>query len=98
MDLLRVRRMAGDWEIIYLDDTFLMNESVEYHFGADGEISGSDAGTWSFKNGTLMFEIPEIGTLEVYLMHEWDWQNSRPAIVFSGISEEGFSAWGKRVE
>ena len=74
------------------------NASVNIELLSDGKISGIDNSGWTFSNDLLTLNLQD-GTITVdaLLSDEWDWENDTLAVCFSGISNEGKTAWGKKV-
>lgn len=76
-----------------------VNVSARYTFECDGRITGKKSGTWSYEpDGRLQLSfsgemiedlIPHIGQ---------DWENEKKTILFTGLTKDGFSLWGKRIE
>jgi len=91
--------IVGKWEHIDLVKTTSKNQSISIELLANGTISGVDASTWTFSNGwlTLKFRNEEtVYTTKVF--REWDWENKRQTIVYTGNSVSGQSGWGKKIK
>lgn len=54
------------------------------------------SGSWSFSGNTL--SLTENGsTIKLIIDWEWDWENKRPTIIFTGINKSGKGVWGKKI-
>ncbi len=91
--------LIGSWEYIYLDKTESRNFSVPIDINTDGTITGIDNSTWNYSDNVLSLSLDDGTTLiEAKLTDEWDWENDTLTICFSGLSNEGRSAWGKKIK
>jgi len=90
--------VIGKWEHIDLINTTSKNHSINIELLANGTISGVDASTWSFSDGWLTLKFRNESTVyTAKVFSEWDWENKRKTIVYTGNSATGQSGWGKKV-
>jgi len=90
--------LEGNWEYIYFEKTESRNFSTSIELMEDGSISGLDNSTWSFADDILSLSIVDGTTMfDAYVSDEWDWENDTLTICFSGLSDEGRTAWGKKM-
>ncbi|MDD3430949.1 MAG: family 43 glycosylhydrolase, partial [Bacteroidales bacterium] len=69
-------------------------------FNTDGRFSsGFGSGSWNFTNDTLYIKRDKDSkSIPLMLSYELDWENHRPAIVFTGIDPNNArSLWAKKV-
>ncbi len=91
--------------------TFHVETSTTYRLKQDGTIlsvqtspdstvktEGAPCGRWSFsgKNSLTIDLGDENGTISGVVMYAWDYENWKESIVFTGITEDGVSIWGKK--
>lgn len=93
--------LIGSWEMISLLPTSggsEKNQSELIELNADGTIDGLNA-AWEF-NGDRELSLGgnEYDDLQLHLTREWDWENERLTIVWTGINEDGITIWGKLAE
>ncbi|HOK99237.1 MAG TPA: arabinan endo-1,5-alpha-L-arabinosidase [Bacteroidales bacterium] len=94
--------LVGKWEVIYLSSVTKQNVAWYATFNADGTLTGYFNGenitssSWNFANNELTLQV-NAHTIKARLSCEWDWENKRRTICFTGLSEEGRSAWGKKL-
>ncbi len=89
--------LLGSWEHITLNYEFKTQQtSVPLNLSSDHKASGALTGTWSFDVTT---KILTIGSTKLCVERELDWEaNPRElTIVYSGLSGNGISLWGKKV-
>jgi arabinan endo-1,5-alpha-L-arabinosidase len=75
-----------------------VNVSEIYTFEKSGKISGKKSGKWTFNAGNqlvITFENEKQTTLIPHTGQ--DWENRRKTILFTGLTEKGFSLWGKKL-
>lgn len=104
--------IAGEWEIIHLRDIPEQNQlwqgqippggwhynkssfntSQRILFGKDNHTNLEGQTSWQLTDSTLM-----LGDTPCVLFRGWDWENERSAILFSGITNDGATIWGKKV-
>jgi arabinan endo-1,5-alpha-L-arabinosidase len=90
--------IIGKWEHIDLVNTASKNHSINIELLSNGTISGVDASTWSFADGWMTLKFNNESTLyKVKVFSEWDWENKRKTIVYTGNSTTGQSGWGKKI-
>jgi arabinan endo-1,5-alpha-L-arabinosidase len=90
--------IIGKWELIELKLTASKNTSTTLEFKVDGSITGITGSTWSYDNSWLTISLnngESVYTMKV--LSEWDWENKCLTKVFTGLSQSGVSAWGKKV-
>ena len=90
--------LVGKWEHIDLVKTTSFNESITISLAANGIISGIANSQWSFQDETLTLSFSN----GAYIYHckvfnEWDWELKQRTLVYSGMTWEGRSGWGKKV-
>ena len=86
----------GGWHY----DTAMFNNSKIVTLLPDGKVQGSkDFNSWAPGGEKLVFkkEGESEGT-KVILSRGWDWENDTLTILFTGLAEDGFSLWGKKVK
>lgn len=86
----------GGWQY----DTAMFNNSVPLELLPDGGVKGnSEFTSWSLEGDKILFKKRnEAEATPVILSRGWDWENDTPTILFTGLANDGFSLWGKRVE
>lgn len=106
------REIPGQWEIIQLDErppisdlwqgqippggwrytpkAFNLADTVK--FLTNGSTTSHLYKSWRIKNNILY-----INNYPHAIFRGWDWENKKTTILFSGISENGFSFWGKKI-
>ena len=104
--------IPGQWEIIQLQDIGPMadlwqgqippggwkytrkafNVADTIKFMANGTTNSQNSKSWRIKDNYLY-----INNYPHAVFYGWDWENKKPTILFSGISENGFSFWGKKI-
>jgi len=59
-------------------------------------LGGQISGTWSFNEES---QILTINGTDLIVDSAWDWEVAprRTTITYAGISNQGFSIWGKKV-
>jgi len=88
--------LVGSWEHITLNYKFQTQQtSVTLTLTSDHKATGALTGTWSFDATNKMLTI---GTTKLCVERELDWEaNPRElTIVYSGLSGNGRSLWGKK--
>ncbi len=89
--------LTGPWEHIELLSTGSMNTSVSIRLMADGSVSGMENSTWNYEQGVLTLSFSN--NQEVFrarVFREWDWENKKLTIVYTGLTAEGLTCWGKK--
>jgi len=90
--------IIGKWEHIDLINTTSKNHSINIELLADGTVSGVASSFWSFSNGWLTLKFNNEATVyTAKVFSEWDWENKRKTIVYTGNSATGQSGWGKKI-
>lgn len=85
----------GGWH--YSKEMF--NNPVEVELLADGGVSGLEAySSWSMEDDKIQLNGENAEQVSLILTRGWDWENDRQTVLFTGIGEDGFSIWGKKVE
>jgi len=91
--------ITGKWEHISLVKTTSFNESVTIDLAANGTVNGSPESTWSFTNNILVLTLNNGEYIfRCRVFNEWDWEREQRTIAYSGMTDEGISGWGKKVE
>ena len=89
----------GKWEHIELVKTSEFNESVSIDLAADGIITGISNSTWSYQNGLLTLSFQSgANVFDCSVFNEWDWERSCRTLTYSGMTRNGKSGWGKKVD
>jgi len=90
--------LVGKWEHNDLVNTTSFNESITIDLTANGAISGIPNSDWQFHDGTLTLSFNN-GTKTYYckVFNEWDWELRQRTLAYSGMTHEGISGWGKKV-
>ncbi|TCO10630.1 arabinan endo-1,5-alpha-L-arabinosidase [Natronoflexus pectinivorans] len=110
---IRSKDLVGKWEIIHLndlpdqvelwqgqippggwtykDEAFNVSEIVQ--FGRNGAINHRLASQWSFDGDVLHLDDSFCA-----IFYGWDWENQKPALLFSGILPDGSGIWGKKID
>ncbi|MGQ1891896.1 arabinan endo-1,5-alpha-L-arabinosidase [Thermophagus sp. OGC60D27] len=78
----------GGWK--YTSKAFNVADTVQ--FLANGSTNSHFSKSWKIKNNLLY-----INNYPHVVFKGWDWENKNYTILFSGISENGFSFWGKKI-
>ncbi|SNS68777.1 arabinan endo-1,5-alpha-L-arabinosidase [Belliella buryatensis] len=100
--------IVGTWEQIilgyrvvpgYADEQFLpdLQVSADLTLNEDGTI-GSDANnSWTFERPWLTLNYGNGAFIDkVYVDVEYDWENRRETIIYTGLNNEGTAIWGKK--
>ncbi len=100
--------LAGKWERIELDyhvvpgyaDTQVspdMQVATSININADGTISGTATGTWTYTAPWMLIKWSTGATENVIVQRERDWENSvATTLVYSGLNNTGIAVWGKK--
>ena len=89
--------LIGKWEHIDLKKTTSKNQSVEIELLSGGSITGIAQSTWLFKDGVLTLSFSNNSTIySTKVLREWDWENRKRTIVYTGLTSDGYSGWGKK--
>lgn len=106
------KQLLGKWEVIHLKDLkeqtklwqgqipaggwkynrSAFNISSILNFDTDGSINDQNFKNWSFDGTSILIDHSECA-----VFNGWDWENQRPAILFSGILLDGTAIWGKKL-
>ncbi len=90
--------LVGKWEHIDLVNTSSFNESITIDLTANGTISGIPNSDWQFQDGTLTLSFNNgAKTYNCKVFNEWDWELRQRTLAYSGMTREGISGWGKKV-
>lgn len=87
-DLWQGQIPPGGWE--YTKKAFNVADTLV--FKKNGTTNSEKSKSWRLDDGYLY-----INNSPHALSHAWDWENEESTIIFSGISENGFSIWGKKI-
>ncbi len=86
-------QVRGGWKY----DTALFNNSQLIDLQADGKVKNNADLSWKFKANRLeLTNAATKETIELILWREWDWENKRLTIVYSGLDKKGLGVWGKK--
>jgi len=89
--------ILGKWEHIDLVYTTMKNTSITIEMLANGTISGVESSSWSFNNGWLTLKFRNEQTVyTTKVFNEWDWENKKRTLVYTGNSISGQSGWGRK--
>jgi arabinan endo-1,5-alpha-L-arabinosidase len=90
--------LLGQWELIMLDETETSNHSVHIELHENGTLSGMENSSWEYTDGVLSISL-KADEIEITAMvsDEWDWENEQQTLCFSGLSDAGIGAWGKKI-
>jgi arabinan endo-1,5-alpha-L-arabinosidase len=96
-DTIASNDLTGQWEHIDLMYTSSVNTSVSIGLMANGSVSGVENSSWTYSKGllTLSFNNNQ-KVFHARVFREWDWENKKLTIVYTGLTVEGLSGWGKR--
>ncbi len=89
--------LEGDWEVIKLDDND--NEPKfpkKMTIGKDTPELDGIKGSYSYLNDILTLSFDKFN-IKAKVFKCWDFENSKPTICFSGISDAGIAYWGKLI-
>lgn len=90
--------LTGKWEHIDLIKTDSKNQSTEIEFKTGGSINGVPLSTWSYQDGILTLNFNNNSTVyKAKVLREWDWENRKRTIVYTGLTSNGYSGWGKKI-
>jgi arabinan endo-1,5-alpha-L-arabinosidase len=90
--------LYGNWEHIVLMNTATANTSSILSLEESGLIAGYENSSWSFTGSDLDISLSNGTTLiNAKVFYEWDWENRNLTICYSGLTQNGRSAWGKKV-
>lgn len=69
-----------------------------YELNNNGSISNSAQGRWSFdENSSLSLQIGNFNAKNLILHRGFDWENNCKTILLTGLDDNGYSIWGKRI-
>ncbi|WNS46961.1 arabinan endo-1,5-alpha-L-arabinosidase [Paenibacillus sp. MMS20-IR301] len=96
--------VPGEWERLVHDpavDGQVQSVPLKLHW--NGELTGEHGqGSWSLDGGrtlTLRWNALSEGqghVEQVRLLPAWDWEKNAPALVFTGMNDNGICSWGKQ--
>jgi arabinan endo-1,5-alpha-L-arabinosidase len=90
--------LQGKWEHIDLNKTISKNQSIEIELKLGGSIAGVTMSTWSYQNKILTLSFNNNSIIyKALVMREWDWENKKRTIVYTGMTSSGYSGWGKKI-
>ena len=95
-DTISSAKLVGKWEHIDLIKPAYVNQSAEIEFASNGSIIGIDKATWSFGSNILTITIKSV-VYEVRVFTEWDWENKKITLAYSGMNSKGYCIWGKKI-
>lgn len=95
--------IPGEWEIVVLhpDARGQQARSTVVTFTEDNLlVQREQHGSWAQtgENTASVVLGTGLGPFEGVLFASWDWENDRPALTFSGITESGTILWAKRLD
>jgi arabinan endo-1,5-alpha-L-arabinosidase len=84
----------GGWRY----DTAFFNNYHRIELLEDGAISQWPGfSRWDYSDNLLQVWGNK-DTLRLRVDNEWDWEQKRATIIFTGLNKHGFSVWGKRLQ
>lgn len=90
--------LTGKWEHIDLIKTLSKNQSTEIELKPGGSVTGIPLSTWSYQDGILTLSFNNNSKIyKALVLREWDWENSKRTIVYTGLTSNGYSGWGKKI-
>ncbi len=96
-DTITAAKIVGKWEHLDLIMTDYQNQSSEVVFNADGTITGINNAQWQYNDSILTLNYNST-TYKAKVFSEWDWENSRRTIVYTGMCNSGLCDWGKKIQ
>jgi arabinan endo-1,5-alpha-L-arabinosidase len=97
--------LYGEYEIIHIKDNYVekelhdgqSNELLEDEVNKSTKASISSNNISDFDKGsfTLTLDNCKVEGVKSYIGH--DWENQKTTILFTGIDNQGFTIWGKRI-
>ncbi len=102
---LSLKDLYGKYEIIHVKDNYVEKELsggqsnvlLPEETNTSEKIELSSANISDFKDGvfSLTLQSSKIDGVKSYIGH--DWENQKTTILFSGIDNQGFAIWGKKI-
>lgn len=102
-------QIFGEYEVIRIKDNYIesnheartdgqANELLDSEVNKSQVCSLSDDNVADFSNNsfTFTFENQQINDVKVFVGH--DWENEKTTVLFSGIDNQGFAIWGKKIK
>ncbi|WP_437922074.1 arabinan endo-1,5-alpha-L-arabinosidase [Sphingobacterium sp. LRF_L2] len=74
-----------------------MNLAQKIIFHKDQTFTGTYQGTWSLSKNSLTLHTAA-NEIQLKVFEGQDWENEQKTILFSGLDQQGFSFWGKRIK
>jgi len=90
--------VIGRWEYISLDETFSKNDPLFITLSSNGSVNNNSNSSWNFDGSHLTLDIEGREPFTAKLFRGWDWENSRTALLFTGLNSDGIAQWGKQIE
>lgn len=90
--------VVGTWEFIDLKyDYGNIDNSSKIVFHEDGTVTGELDRDWSFDESS---NVLKLGNEEVIVENGWDWEADprTRTILFMGLTDDGITLWGKKVD
>lgn len=97
--------LYGEYEIIHIKDNYVekelhdgqSNELLEDEVNKSTKVTISSNNISDFDKGsfTLTLDNCKVEGVKSYIGH--DWENQKTTILFTGIDNQGFTIWGKRI-
>jgi beta-xylosidase len=81
---------------------YLMNLHVRRMFWSPdgwpmgGALGSVENGSWDFDNNLLTLSFPDQPSFSCRVFQEWDWENEKLTIAYTGMNSEGRCVWGKK--
>ncbi|MBM7603839.1 arabinan endo-1,5-alpha-L-arabinosidase [Metabacillus crassostreae] len=100
------KNIIGEWEYLTLsriDDAMATSTNLTlFENGKINEKDGKDYWERSSSNTIKLYwhdnEAPDNYWVDtVTVLPQWDWENWKPTLVFTGLNEEGTAVWGKKI-
>jgi len=99
--------ITGDWERIALYYTVVPGYSAEQvspnmqvssaiTIAANGTVSGTVTGTWTYAAPWLLINRNDGGVEKVLVQRGRDWENKKNTVIFTGLDNAGLALWGKK--
>jgi arabinan endo-1,5-alpha-L-arabinosidase len=106
-EAVAAEELVGNWEQIvlnyrvipgYADEQFLpdLQRATDLVLNADGSIGTEPAHSWTYTAPWLTMNSGEGVVYKVHVDNGYDWENHKPALLFTGLDQSGTAVWGKK--
>ena len=95
-DTISLAKIVGKWEHLDLVKTASQNQSIEITLNSDGTITGIDNAQWQYQDSILSLSYNS-AIYKARVFSEWDWENKKRTIVYTGMNSTGYCIWGKKI-